>query len=210
MIEYLPPHPDARPPDRFAGPDQPIRKVTRQVAFEDAWDRVRAAKIATLFDSLASNWATEHVEPTKAAPVVDALERGGLDLSGWWLELGSGTGAGTRVLAPRVERLVACDLAAKMLAEAPSDLVPHIRADAGCLPFPDARFDVVLMVNMLLFPQEVDRVLADDGAVVWVNTHGDQTPIHLPVEDVARALPGRWHGVSANAGTGFWAVYRRS
>jgi hypothetical protein len=27
---------------------------------------------------------------------------------------------------------------------------------------------------------------------------------------VARALPGRWHGVSANAGTGFWAVYRRS
>ncbi len=66
------------------------------------------------------------------------------------------------------------------------------------------------MINMLLFPNEVDRVLAVGGAVVWINTLGDQTPIHLPVEDVALALPGSWHGVSANAGTGFWAVYRRS
>ena len=88
----------------------------------------------------------------------------------------------------------------------------------GTLP-PNARslvtanrdaFDAVLMVNMLLFPSEVDRVLAPDGVVVWVNTRGDQTPIHLPPDDVATALPGEWTGVTARAGAGLWATLRRS
>lgn len=186
-----------------------MRKVTRQVAFDGAWNPERAAKIAALFDSMAPEWAIESVDPTKAAPVADALRRGGLDVSARWLELGSGTGAGTRVLASSVERLVACDIAAEMLARAPAEMAPRVRADASCLPFADDRFDVVLMMNMLLFPAEVDRVLASTGAVVWVNTLGDQTPIHLPVDDVVAALPGEWRGITARAGSGFWAVLTR-
>jgi hypothetical protein len=45
---------------------------------------------------------------------------------------------------------------------------------------------------------------------VWVNTLGDQTPIHLPPGDVERALPGDWNGVTARAGTGQWTVLRRA
>ena len=67
-----------------------------------------------------------------------------------------------------------------------------------------------LMINMLLFPHEVDRVLRPAGVVLWVNTLGDQTPIHLPAADVLEALPGEWSGATADAGTGFWLSARRA
>jgi hypothetical protein len=66
------------------------------------------------------------------------------------------------------------------------------------------------MINMLLFPTEVDRVLRPGGTVLWVNTLGDQTPIHLPAADVLTALPGEWHGTTADAGTGFWLAAQRA
>ena len=60
----------------------------------------------------------------------------------------------------------------------------------------------VVLVNCFLFPDEVDRVLAPDGVVVWVNSSGAETPIHLPPDDVVAALPGRWEGVQSTAGVG--------
>lgn len=209
VIEQLDPHPSATAPESFAGPDHPMRKVTRQVAFDNAWDADRARKVGGLFDGMAKEWVERSADPTKTIPIADALERGGVDHHGQWLELGSGTGAGTRALAPSVARLTACDLAGAMLAEAPGELAPRVRADASCLPFGDDTFDVVLMVNMLLFPREVDRILAPTGTVLWVNSLGDQTPIHLPPDDVAMALPGEWRGRTAVAGTGFWASFTR-
>ena len=95
-----------------------------------------------------------------------------------------------------------------MLAHAPL-LTPKVRADSSRLPFADDSADVVLLINMLLFPAEVDRILQPGGHVVWVNTLGDQTPIHLLPADVEAALPGEWTGVASNAGTGLWAVLER-
>ena len=63
---------------------------------------------------------------------------------------------------------------------------------------------------MFLFPDEVDRVLANDGVLLWVSTLGDATPIYLPPEDVLRALPGAWDGIAADAGWGNWLVARRA
>jgi ubiquinone/menaquinone biosynthesis C-methylase UbiE len=77
------------------------------------------------------------------------------------------------------------------------------------LPFHDRSFDAVVMINMLLFPHEVARVLRHAGTVLWVNTLGDQTPIHLPPDDVLTALPGTWTGRTAKAGTGFWLAATR-
>jgi ubiquinone/menaquinone biosynthesis C-methylase UbiE len=186
-----------------------MRKLTQQVAFDGAWDSTRAEKVGALFDSLAAGWSEDHVNETKAAPILDALDRGSVSTAGRWLELGSGTGAGTRVLHNRVASLVALDLAAEMLSNAPGELAPRVRGDASVLPFGDDAFDVVMMVNMLLFPAEVNRVVAPGGSVVWINTLGDQTPIHLPAADVVAALPGTWSGVTARAGTGFWATLSR-
>ena len=84
-----------------------------------------------------------------------------------------------------------------------------MRADGASLPLPDDSVDVVALINMLLFPSEVDRVLRPGGAVLWFNTLGVRTPIHLPAEEVAAALPGRWRGVASEALWATWSVLRR-
>lgn len=208
-IVRLPDAPGIVEPDPFAGPDHPMRKLTRGVAFDGLWNADRASKVAAVFDGLAEEWSAR-VDPTKLAPVGDALERGDCPLDARWLELGSGTGAGTAELGKRVSELVALDLSAEMLANAPAHLAPKLRGDASCLPFADDTFDAVLMLNMLLFPAEMDRVLRPEGVIVWVNSLGDQTPIHLPVADVLEAMPGAWTASTANAGSGFWATVRRA
>lgn len=210
MITHLPDHPDAAEPEPFAGPSHPMRKLTRSIALGEPWTDDDARRVAAIFDGLAPEWTERQVDPVKAAVVGDALDRGTPPLDGRWLELGSGTGAGTRLLHQRGVEQVSVDLSAGMLAHAPDGLAPKVRADSSALPFPADSFDAILMINMILFPGEVDRVLRPDGSVVWVNTKGDQTPIHLPPSDVERALPGSWHGVTARAGTGLWAVLRRA
>jgi SAM-dependent methyltransferase len=209
MIERLEDHPSTSDPEPAAGPDHPMRKLTRSLAFGESWTTQDAERVSALFDGLADGWTANHVDATKAAPVRDALDRGDVPLDGDWLELGSGTGAGARILAGTVGSLIATDLSTEMLRNAPADLAPRVQADASVLPFRDNSFDAVMMINMLLFPHEVDRVLRADGVVVWVNTLGDQTPIHLPPSDVIDALPGDWHGRTAMAGTGFWLTARR-
>ncbi|NND75182.1 MAG: class I SAM-dependent methyltransferase [Ilumatobacter sp.] len=209
MLEHLSDHPSARPPERFAGPDNPMRQLTRAVADGGAWTAANADSVAELFDGMAEDWSATHVDPVKRAPVDDALDRGDVPLAGSWLELGAGTGAGARVLSGRVGSLITTDLSFEMLSHAPGDLAPRVQADAAALPFPAESFDAILLINMLLFPGEVDRVLRGHGVVLWVNTMGDQTPIHLPADDVLVALPGSWHGRTAQAGTGFWLTARR-
>jgi len=201
-------HPDARAAEPFADAEHPLRRLTRAQALGEEWTADDAIRVQEIFDGLAPEWSESHVDPVKAAPVADALERGNVPLLGEWLEVGSGTGAGARILAGRVFSVVCTDLSAQMLAHAP-DLAPRLRSDASRLPFADGSFDAVLLINMFLFPEEVDRVLRPGGTVLWVNTLGDQTPIHLPPSDVLEALPGPWTGTTARAGTGFWLTAQR-
>lgn len=128
---------------------------------------------------------------------------------GRWLECGSGAGNNTLLLKDKVPDLVALDLSKAMLQQASAEAAPRVQGDSSALPFPEACFDVILLVNMLLFPDELCRVLAPGGSLVWVNTLGDQTPIHLPVDDVVTALPGQWSGTTARAGSGFWLSVTR-
>lgn len=185
-----------------------IREITRQIAFEGGWSRERAAKIVELFDSLAPEWherpAAGHVEA-----VDDALARGGPFPAGPAVEIGSGTGLISPRLTGHLAPLVSMDLSPGMLAMAPATSV-RVQADASALPVPSGTVSVVVLVNMFLFPAEIERVLAPHGVLVWVNTLGDATPIHLSADDVAAALPGDWDGVAAEAGWGSWATLRRS
>lgn len=200
----------AAPPGRpTLEPDRrPIREVTRQVAFDPgAWTPERAARVVELFDGLAPDWNSRAGVRTEA--VADALARGGPFPPGPVLEIGSGTGVATPLVAAALGQVVSVDLSPGMLALAPH-LTPQVRADAAVLPFPAGAAAVVVLVNMFLFPAEVDRVLRPDGVVVWVNTLGDETPIHLPAGDVVAALPGAWDAVTADAGWGTWATVRRA
>jgi SAM-dependent methyltransferase len=189
----------------------PMRAVTRQIAFEPGgWTAERRAKVAELFDGLAPTWHTHLNDPQRTAPLSDAYERGDVPRGGRCLEVASGDGQNTAFLASQHDVLIAADLSMVMLQHAPTDVGHRVRADSGDLPLRAGTVDVAVLVNAFLFPTELDRVLAADGVLVWVNTAGDLTPIHLTTDDVLRALPGTWDGVESEAGWGTWAVLRRA
>lgn len=187
-----------------------MRRVTREVAFDPGgWTPERQAKVEELFDGLAPEWHTREA-PGRYDSLLDALDRGGVPTDRPAVELGSGIGLSSPLLAERFDHLVAMDLSIEMLRLAPPDAAPRLQADSARLPLADGSLAVALLVNMLLFPAEIDRVLAPDGVLVWVNTSGDRTPIYLPADDVVAAMGDGWAGVASEAGTGTWCVARRT
>jgi hypothetical protein len=200
-------------PSGLGSPDHPMRIMTRRAAglLPEPWDAAARAEVAAYFDGLAGDWHTR-TSPERDAVVVDALERGLPDLgrADVCVELGSGIGTYTPQLAQRWRRVVAADVALEMQLRAPAAPGLRVLADGVRLPLADGAASAVVLVNAFLFPAEVDRVLGPDGVVVWVNSSGDQTPIYLPAEDVAAALPGQWTGVTSEAGAGLWCVVRRA
>lgn len=211
VLEMLPrvvdPPPDR--PERPADEYLPMQAATRSIALEDGWTPELAERIRQLFEGLAPEWHTRGGE-VRLAPTVDALERGGIAGGGTCLEIGSGTGIHTPPLAAHFDTVVSLDFAAGMLRLAPRGPASLVQGDASRLPLRDASVDAVVCVNAFLFPAEYDRVLAAGGAVAFVSTSGDRTPIFLPPADVVGALPGAWTGVTAEAAWGTWTVARRS
>ena len=200
------------PPDRpdLAGSDHPMRKVTRQVAFEPGgWTPERAEKVALLFDQMAPGWHQRNSEDRQAT-LEDALSRGNVEPGGTCIEIGSGTGSSSPALARHFDTVLAVDLSREMLRHAPSGPAHRVRADAMQMPVAGGVADSLVLVNALLFPEEMARVLRPGGTLVWVNSLGDRTPIHLPPTDVEKALPGNWEGVAAEAAWGLWCTLRRA
>jgi len=191
-----------------------MRAATRRAAGLDAvgWTGELRDEVETYFDDLAGEWNTR-TSPQRTAIVMDALTRG-LDAvhlpRGLAVEVGSGTGAYSHLLAERFARVVAIDLSLAMLQLAPSAPARRVQGDGARLPLIDASTAAIVLINAFLFPDEVERVLSPDGVVVWVNSSGEHTPIYLSVEDLVAALPGEWTGVSSRAGEGHWCVLRRA
>jgi SAM-dependent methyltransferase len=205
---------DAAPPagEAVGGADHPMRAVTREAASDPtSWTTERRAETRERFDDLAADWTARFGgHPGRDAPLVDALERGGPFRAGTALDLGSGTGLQTPVLAERFERVVAIDLSFAMLERAPAAAAPRVQADGAQLPLRSASVDVAVLVNALLFPAELNRVLAPAGVLVWVSSIGADTPIHLPADEVLAALGPGWDGVESEATTGTWATFHRT
>ncbi|MEQ1786827.1 MAG: methyltransferase domain-containing protein [Acidimicrobiales bacterium] len=201
-------------PSGLGSPDHPMRIMTRRAAglHPGAWDDAARAEVAAFFDALAPEWHTR-TSPERDAVVTDALDRG-LPADERprrvCVELGSGIGAYTPALADRWAQVLATEVSLEMLRRAPSGVGHRVLADGSRLPLTAGGADAVVLVNCFLFPAEVDRVLGPDGVVVWVNSSGAETPIHLPPSDVVAALPGRWEGVESVAGIGAWCVLWRA
>ncbi len=210
MISRLPRVIDALPDrPKVGSPTHPMRIATRRAAFEpNFWNAREAADVAAFFDERAFEWDVRS-GVGEMNPLRDALERGGA-LGGRCLEIGAGTGTGTAILADAFDHVIALDISGEMLAHfhdgVRADLV---LADAAFLPFDDGSMDVIVLVNAFLFPSEVDRVLAVGGAIIWVSSLAEDTPIYLPTEDVVAAMPGPWTALTSDAGWGSWVVARR-
>lgn len=196
------------------GPDHPMRLATRRAAGLDAggWTPELRDDVANYFEELAGEWHTR-TSPERAAVVLDALTRGLAPLRGpnaLAVEVGSGIGAYSGLLAGRFAAVAAVDLSYAMLSRAPARPAYRVQADAAHLPFDDSAASAVVLINAFAFPIEIDRVLEPNGAVVWVNSSGEGTPIYLSADDLLAQLPGEWTGTASRAGDGHWCVLTRA
>ena len=201
-------------PSGLGSPEHPMRVMTRRAAglVDPPWDDEARSEVTAYFDQLAPDWHTR-TSPQRDAVVADALDRGLAATghpTGICIELGSGIGAYTPMLAERWDAVLAVEVSLEMLRLAPADVGSRVLADGARLPLADSTAGAVVLVNCFLFPEEVARVLRRDGLVVWVNSSGAETPIHLAPAEVVAALPGTWDGVQSTAGVGQWCVLRRA
>jgi malonyl-CoA O-methyltransferase len=112
------------------------------------------------------------------------------------LDLGTGTGSVARLVAERFPdaEVVGVDLSERMIDEARAktggDRVRYVAADAQHLPFEDGAFDLVTLGNMIPFFDELARIVAPQGWVLFAFSAGPDTPIYVPSERL-RAELGR-------------------
>jgi ubiquinone/menaquinone biosynthesis C-methylase UbiE len=171
------------------------------------------------FDRLAPVWESMRQPDSlasfeRALGTIDEAPRRALDL-------GTGTGAGAFAIARRFQEaeVVGVDLSEAMLTEAsrltPPDLagrVRFVRADAARLPYEDDAFDLIGLANMIPFFDELDRVLAPGGTIIFSFSGGAETPIWVPPERLRTELARRGFADFAEfpAGRGVAFLARRN
>lgn len=174
------------------------RFTTNQVVRRPRAWRLLRGLTRLQFNRIAPRW-NQMRSPEAFAPLEAALES--LEKPpGRGLDLGTGTGSAAFVVArrfPEVE-VVGVDLAGAMIAEArkntPEELSGRVRfeqGDAERLPFPDGAFDLVTLSNMIPFFDELARVVAPGGAVLFAFSGGADTPIYVRPERLKDELARR-------------------
>jgi ubiquinone/menaquinone biosynthesis C-methylase UbiE len=165
------------------------------------------------FDRLAPVWDRMRLEDT-FAPYQAALDRVEGPI-GRALDVGTGTGAGARILRERFPgvEVTGVDLAPGMLEEA-RRLVPgasFVQADAAALPFDGGSFDLVTQNNMIPFVDELARVVKPGGWVVLSFSSGPETPIWVKPSVLRTELESRGFTDFAEiaAGRGVAVLVRR-
>jgi SAM-dependent methyltransferase len=209
MITTLPAVLPAPPGKPKLDPVAELQTFARQVARDGIWGPELAHMVSSLFDQQAGTWNTEH-SVGRFDPVIDALDRGGSGGRGRCLEVGSGTGQITPLLAKHFDVVVSIDLSAAMLQQAPRSQSILVRCDASRLPFADMTFDAAVLVDTFCFADELARVLRHDAVIYWINQLGEDGPLYMSTEDIGDALPGAWDARQSSAGWGTWAALRRA
>ncbi len=192
------------------------RLVTRIVVARPALWRVFRRPLRGEFERLAPVW-DGIVEPERLAPLAAAFDRLE-DTPASILDLGTGTGKAARLAAERFPHaeVVGADLSPAMVERArelvPPELSDRLRfevADASALQFADGEFDLVVLLNMIPFFDELARVTAEHGALAFAWYSGPDTPIWTPPETLrARLEPHgfeRFDELEVGVGTAFLA-----
>jgi ubiquinone/menaquinone biosynthesis C-methylase UbiE len=171
------------------------RLATNAVVSRPGLWRAFRGPIRRQFDRLAPRWDAMRSEDAFAPleRALDALPEPPARV----LDLGTGTGLAAFVLARRFEQaeVVGVDVADRMVEVArrntPPELAGRVRfqqADAARLPFDDGSFELVSLANMIPFFDELARVTAPGGWLVFSFSGGPDTPIWVPPERLRSEL----------------------
>jgi SAM-dependent methyltransferase len=164
------------------------RLVTDAVVRRPWLWRIFRGRLRTMFDGLAPSWETRigphHLLALDLA-LEDALTPHHI------IDLGTGTGVVALALAERYPEaeVVGVDLSPGMIEEARQKLSPELAGrvrfevgDASALAYPDGSFDLVVGSNMIPFYDELARIVAPGGMLVFSFSRGAETPIYVPPE----------------------------
>jgi ubiquinone/menaquinone biosynthesis C-methylase UbiE len=192
------------------------RLVTNAVVRRPALWRLFRGPLRRQFDRLAPQWdairSPDHLAAfERALEQVETPPRRALDL-------GTGTGDGAFAVAHRFPEaeVVGLDIAESMVAAARRKTGPELadrvrfeRGDAANLPFDDGAFQLVSLANMIPFFDELARVVAPGGFVVFSFSGGSETPIYVDSSRLRAELERRgfthFADVDAGRGTAFLA-----
>jgi YegS/Rv2252/BmrU family lipid kinase len=191
-----------------------LRGITKAAAHAPwIWPLLRAP-VRRLFDGLAPGWDERVGADSEArlAPVTAALahlERKPARA----LDIGTGTGTGAFLMASRYPsaEIVGIDLSEGMIAEARRKAERRGSGTrfevADIASFDSAQpFDLVLMMNMPPFFEQVGGLVAPGGYVVSIASQGARTPFYTPPGTLERGFARRGLRTVA-AGTSGAATY---
>ena len=173
------------------------RIVTDAVVRRPRLWRLLRTPLRAMFDGLAPTWETR-IGPHH----LWALELALADLPAprRVLDLGTGTGVVAQALSERYPEadVLGIDLSPGMIEQArakhlaaPAGRIRFEVGDASALAYDDGAFDLVTLMNMIPFFDELARVTAPGGALVVSFSKGEETPIHVPFETLRRELGRR-------------------
>lgn len=204
--------PDAEPPSEeqsYAAPETHrsrvwLERILRDENDVDAWKGLAAA-----YEAMASEWqAWVSTQSHYLDPVADALARiGSIDHA---VEVGSGTGEATRLVAAQARLVAAVDASPAMMSRVPE--LPNVRwlvGDVRSLPVDPGWADLVVGLNAVPSFREIDRVCAPAGRVLWASSFGPDTPLYIEPERFVRLLGPEWGGIARRVGFGEWCIAER-
>ncbi len=193
------------------------RTITKAAAHAPWTWRLLRGPVRRFFDGLAPGWDARvgGESETRLAPLANAISYVAREPARA-LDIGTGTGTGAFFVASRypAAEVIGIDLADAMIAiatEKASDRETKARFEVADIDSyePAEPFDLVLMMNMPPFFEQVARLVRPGGYVVSIASRGPTTPFYTSAGTLGRGFGKRgFRTVAADPGGTYYVAER--